>query len=79
MSAHNEVLAAAKSIVKRTGKNEFSIEDIIAEMENSGTDYQASTIRTHVSSRLCIDSPPHHGTRYAYFERIERGKYCLIT
>ncbi len=78
MTAHKEVLAAAKSIVKKTGKNEFSIEDVIIEMKNSKTTYLESTIRTHIASKLCVNSPPHHNTRYAYFERIEHGKYRII-
>jgi hypothetical protein len=78
MPAHIEVLNAAKSIVKRTGKNEFSIEDVLREMTQSGTTYLESTIRTQVSSRLCVNCPAHHAKRYPYFERTDHGKYRLI-
>jgi hypothetical protein len=78
MVAHEEVLEAAQFIVNRTGKNEFTIMDIISEMAKSGTEYKESTIRTHVASRLCDNCPPNHGTTYAFFERIEHGKYRLI-
>ena len=77
MVAHDEILDAVNRVIKKTGKNEFSIKDILNEMQKSKSTYAESTIRTHIASRLCVDSPPNHATRYSYFERIERGKYRL--
>lgn len=46
-------------------------------MKERQTMYPESTIRTHVTSRCCLNAPSHHGTVYNDFERIERGVYKL--
>jgi len=46
-------------------------------MQRDGTQYEASTILTHVQSRMCADAPDNHGTTYADLERVARGRYRL--
>lgn len=80
LGAHcqDHVLNAAKTVVLRKGVNEFTIEEIIEELRNSGSTYKESTIRTHVSSRCCVNAPEHHAVRYAFFERTGRGLYRIV-
>lgn len=46
-------------------------------MRRAGSKYSESTIRTHVTSRMCADAPVHHGTTYEDFERLGGGRYRL--
>lgn len=69
MGAREDILAA----IARLGHETFTVMDVLREMR--GTEYTDSTIRTHVTSRMCADSPDHHGTTYADLERVDRGRY----
>lgn len=73
-----EILAAAKSIVKYKNKNEFSIKEVIEYMFKHNSTYTESTIRTHITSRCCRNAPVNHAIVYNDFERIARGKYMVI-
>jgi predicted RNase H-like HicB family nuclease len=35
----------------------------------------AGTVRTHISSRCCVNAPKNHPHKWDYFERVERGVY----
>jgi len=77
-TCRNEVLLAAQLIVRRKGRNEFTVQEVVEYMKARQTNYPESTIRTHVTSRCCSNAPNHHGTVYADFERMERGVYKLV-
>jgi len=78
MACHEEVLQAARAIVRTKGINEFSPEEVSRYLENQNTTYAKSTINTHIVSRCCVNAPDHHAVRYQYFERIGHGLYKLI-
>ncbi len=75
MTCRDEVLAAFDRLERRHGSTTFDLAEIVREVEAAGTSYEESTIRTHVSSRMCADAPDHHGTTYADLERVGRGRY----
>jgi len=77
-SCHEEVLEAAKSIVRTKGINKFSPSDIVSYMKRENSLYNDNTIRVHVTSRCCVTAPQRHGKRYEYFERIKRGEYKIL-
>jgi len=77
MTCRDEVLKAARLIITQKGVNEFSIKDILDEMERNQTRYEESTIKTHISSRMCADAPQHHAVKYEDFERIGNGVYRI--
>ena len=77
MTCRDEVLACAQQLVRRKGKNEFSIPEILDCMRERGSQYSESTIRTHVTSRMCANAPQHHAVKYDDFRRIEHGLYQL--
>ena len=54
----------------RVGSEFFSPNDVINELARRGTRYPASTILTHVVSRMCANAADHHGTTYADLERV---------
>lgn len=75
-TAREQILAAIDGIT--TGPaDSFTVSEILAELRSSGTDLAESTIRTHVTSRMCGDSPDNHGTTYDDLERVGRGVYRL--
>ena len=53
---------AARKLAERSPDGSFALAEIVAELHRSGSRYAESTIRTHVTSRMCADSPDHHGT-----------------
>jgi len=55
----------------------FAIDEIVAGMRAGGTGYAESTIRTHITSRMCADAPDNHAKTYADLDRVERGVYRL--
>ena len=78
MTYRDEILETATRLMQRNGEDSFILADLIAEMTNSGTSYQESTIRTHVTSRLCANAPDHHAVTYPDLERVASGRYRLI-
>jgi hypothetical protein len=76
-SARQEILTAARSLASHSPDGSFTLMQVITELRRTGTRYTESTIRTHVTSRMCADSPDHHGTTYDDLERLDRGRYRL--
>ena len=75
-TAREQILAAIDRITN--GRHDaFTIQDVIVNLQSSGTGLAESTIRTHITSRMCADSPDHHGTTYDDLERMDRGVYRL--
>jgi len=81
MSCRDEIIECAKDVMRKSGQSKFSIQEIIDCMFNKKTDYKKSTIRTHITSRMCIDAPQNHAVTYPDLERIGHGEYrlCMVT
>jgi hypothetical protein len=78
---HEQVLEAAQRITARKGRNEFSPQEVVEELDANGSEYAKSGIRTHVTSRCCRNAKnvkQHFGVTYDYFERIGRARYRLV-
>jgi len=75
MTCRDEVLAAFERLERRHGRATFDLAEIVQEVETAGSAYEEGTIRTHVSSRMCVDAPDHHGKTYADLARVGRGQY----
>ncbi len=75
-TARDQILAAIDRITAGRADS-FALSEILVEMASSGTDLAESTIRIHVTSRMCGDSPDNHGTTYDDLERVDRGVYRL--
>ena len=67
-----QVLDAARRLTNN-GKKPFTLPEIVAALPvlNEGT------VRTHVSSRCCVNAPDNHQHRWPYFYRVRRGLYRL--
>lgn len=75
-TAREQVLGAIESIVSG-GRRTFTVSDVLEELRARGTELAESTVRTHVTSRMCVNSPDNHGTTYDDLERVDRGVYRL--
>jgi hypothetical protein len=78
MTCRVEVLAAMERLERRTGRTELALVDIVREVFAGGSALSESTIRTHVTSSMCIDAPPNHSTRYPDLRRTSRGIYQRV-
>jgi hypothetical protein len=76
-AARDEILRAVESITA-SGRDTFTVDEVVREMQVRGTHFAESTIRTHITSRMCANAPKNHGTTYADFERVSRGEYRLV-
>jgi hypothetical protein len=74
MTARDEILAALPSICARSSDGTFSPREVINELRRRGSAYAASTIRTHVVSRMCANAPDQHARTYDDFERLTNGR-----
>lgn len=78
MTCREELLNCAKEIAREKGENRFTMRELLSRMQKNGTQYRVSTIRTHISSRMCADSPKHHAVKYNDFQRKSNGVYALL-
>ncbi|MDN7227339.1 hypothetical protein QWY15_08555 [Planococcus sp. N064] len=77
-TARDEILSAVKVITQERQAKSFKLEEVLILMKSRETTYKESTIRTHITSRCCANSPNHHGSVYNDYERIGKGLYRLI-
>jgi hypothetical protein len=75
-TCRHEVLDAVHAIVARKGPV-FGVADVLGEMHARGTQYADSTIRTHVTSRMCANAPDHQAVTYPDLVRVGPGRYRL--
>ncbi len=77
MTCRDEVLAAMGRLKSRHARDVFDLQEIVQEVQATTDRYKDSTIRTHVSSRLCVSAPVNHASPYADLIRVSRGLYRL--
>ncbi len=75
MTARDDILAALPAMRERSGSDTFTAQEVIDELSRRGNTYADSTIRTHVTSRMCATAPDNHAKVYADLERVEPGRY----
>lgn len=78
-TCREEVLAAFKALESRSGRDVFSPSEVVEEMEDLGTEYAVSTIRTHIVSRMCANAQRHHTVVYDDLQRVAPGLYRRLT
>ncbi len=76
MTCRDEILACFRHYRSR-GRDEVALADVVGWMRRNGTTYEESTIRTHITSRMCRDAPRGHAVTYDDLIRVDRGVYRL--
>jgi predicted RNase H-like HicB family nuclease len=74
MPAHEAILEAARRIGSTRGDWTFTPDEIVKALPH----LNASTVRTHVVSRCCVNSPQNHDHQWPYFKRVRRGWYVVL-
>lgn len=68
---------AMVALERRSKKSLFGLSEIVSEVMQRGSNYEISTIRTEITSRMCAQAPKNHGVVYADLDRVNRGMYAL--
>ena len=76
-NAREQVLAAAKALASRSADGTFTVAEVVEEVRRRDGRLADSTVRTHVVSRMCVNSPDHHATVFPDLERVAHGRYRL--
>lgn len=76
-TCRDEILEAIRSILSRSGRDSFDVDEVVREMSARGTSYSENTIRTHIGSRMCSNAPDHHAVAHKDLVRVDRGVYRL--
>lgn len=74
MTCRTEVLAAFRRLETRHGRTDFDLHEVVADLQAAST-YKESTIRTHLTSRMCADAADHHAIVYDDLRRAGPGRY----
>lgn len=78
MSCRDELLTIIRDLVDKRNNNEFTLSEIIHVSKEKNIPYSESTIKTHISSRMCKNSPQNHLVKYEDIERLSRGIYKIF-
>jgi predicted RNase H-like HicB family nuclease len=73
MPVHDEVLRAARRLCRERGGWTFAPNEIVRALPH----LDAGSIRTHVTSRCCVNAPRNHPHRWDYFRRVRRAVYQI--
>ena len=60
MPIHEAVLAAAQRLCANRATNEFAPDEVVRALPH----LNPQSVRTHVTSRCCVNAAPHHQSRY---------------
>jgi len=74
-TCRDAVLDALERLESRHGRRTFLLKDLVDEVLSAGEPFLESTVRTHITSRMCANSPDHHAVTYEDLERVGRGQY----
>ena len=74
MPTHDEILEAVRRIVFGRADWSFTPDEIVRALPH----LNPGTVRTHITSRCCINAPKKHPHKWDYFERVARGRYRLV-
>ena len=70
-SVQEQVLAAAQRLCETRDDWTFTPAEVVRSLPGVA----ASTVRTEVTGRCCVNAPAHHARRWPYFRRVDRGRY----
>jgi predicted RNase H-like HicB family nuclease len=74
MAVHDEVLEAALRLCRQRRGWTFRPEEVVRALPH----LNASSVRTHIVSRCCVNAPKNHPHRWGYFRRVRRGEYEIL-
>jgi hypothetical protein len=79
MTCRDEILSCVRDLSRNKSDSYFTVQEVLDEMNRRGTKYEESTIRTHITSRMCKNAKKHHAVKFDDFERVAHGLYRLFS
>ncbi len=79
MSCRDEILDCAQRIIRQTGRDEFSVPEVIECMQLRGTAYDEKTIRTTITAKMCGNCPKTNGDTFDDLERVRHDVFRLTS
>lgn len=76
-NCRDELLEVVTKLVNKKSINEFTVAEVLEAMMNNNTVYSVNTIKTHITSRCCMNAPKNHYSTYDDYERVNKGVYKL--
>jgi len=73
-TVHEDVLQAALRICTERGDWTFEPVEIVRALPHRN----ATSVRTHIVSRCCVNAPKNHSHKWDYFRRVARGRYEIL-
>jgi hypothetical protein len=77
MSARIEIIKAVKQLEVKTKRDTFSPIEIIRQVLSQSNNFRISTLRTHLTSWMCVNTVTGHGGIYPDLYKVGRGLYRL--
>lgn len=77
MTCRDEVLKTMKTLSRGSNNDAFALKVIIDQVLSQTKAYKESTIRTHITSKLCANAPVNHAMVYKDLFRVDVGYYRL--
>ena len=74
-TARDAILEAFLALERETGHEEFRLSQVVDRVLASTKDFQETTLRTYVTSVMCVDAPVHHANHTDDLVRVGRGMY----
>ena len=74
-TARDAILEAFVALERETGHEEFRLSQVVDRVLASTKDFQETTLRTYVTSVMCVDAPVHHANHTDDLVRVGRGMY----
>lgn len=79
MTARDEIVHVGRMLAVRSVAGTFDVAEVLAEPRRRHSPCTESTIRTHVTSRMCANAPDNHATVYPVLVRVSTGRPRLST
>jgi hypothetical protein len=74
-TCRDAVLDAFARLERRHGRKIFRLDEVVTETLANDPQYKESTVRTHVTRRMCVDAPDNHASVFGDLARVDRGVY----
>jgi hypothetical protein len=73
-----DVLRVARVLSAQRADGTFTCRDVISTLRAQGTHHMDTTIRMHVSTKMCANAVGPLAGQFQDFERVERGRFRLL-
>jgi hypothetical protein len=75
MTARIEINKATQVLEVKTGRDTFSSKEIIRQVQSQTSEFRESTLRTHITSWMCVNTVTDHGGMYPDLVKVGHGLY----